>query len=328
MSNAAYPEFQKLEVDAIVELFTLDVTNLGGTTYYFHNYQVAGDGKIIFDSIEYLSLPIKITGIEVTGTGTKPHPKLVVSNVMALLSTLVSTHDDLIGAKVTRTRTLKKFLDGEPAADPAAIFPLEIFFVEQRESETPAELVFALVDPTELAGVKLPRRIMLAGPCMSLFRSDECGWVGGQVYEQNGDAIPASFQGGWVDDTTYAINETVLYWVDKKVWLSKQNTNLNNTPTAGAWWEEYYTDTGEWSDATTYTSIREVCYLISTDGIKHYFVVKAGSLDKRPPNATYWTVNECPKKESSCTNYWGALIGDPGIPYGAFPGISKLPRIF
>lgn len=79
----------------------------------------------------YQALPITAEGFELTGKGTLPRPKLAVSNIAGTISTLLTTlPEGLQGAKVTRIRTLGRYLDAvnfpgsvNPTADPYAEFP-------------------------------------------------------------------------------------------------------------------------------------------------------------------------------------------------------------
>src|SRR3546814_18403294 len=61
-------------------------------------------------------------------------------------------------AKLTRRRTLAKYLDGMPDADPDEEFPPEIWFIEQKVGETSEAVEFELASAMDFQGVQLPRR--------------------------------------------------------------------------------------------------------------------------------------------------------------------------
>ena len=73
--------------------------------------------------------------------------------------------NDLTGAKVTRIRTLAKFIDAanfadgpNATADPNAEFPQEIYVVDRKSTETREVVEFEVAAPTDLAGVRIPGR--------------------------------------------------------------------------------------------------------------------------------------------------------------------------
>ena len=77
----------------------------------------------------------------------------------------VTAGNDLTGATVTRIRTLAKFIDADnfadgvnATADPSAEFPKEIYSIDRKATETREVVEFELAAPTDLAGVRIPKR--------------------------------------------------------------------------------------------------------------------------------------------------------------------------
>ena len=183
---SAFEELAKINPSAIIELFELrlDSTLHGSSTIYrFHagsNADITGD--IVFDSQTYQRIAIKADGFEYTNTGSLPRPTLTISNlgseVTAIMLAVNATTagNDLGGAEVRRIRTLKKYLDGESAADPNVQFPQERWFVDRKASETRDAVSFELSSKFDLAGQKLPRRQIIANICQWEYRGDngEC----------------------------------------------------------------------------------------------------------------------------------------------------------
>lgn len=97
----------------LIELFTLDCTKLGGTTYRFTN-TFADGGSLSFAGLTYNCLPISVSGFETTAQGTQPRPTLTVSNVAQTLLSAVVSLGDLRGAELRRIRTQAKYLDVNP----------------------------------------------------------------------------------------------------------------------------------------------------------------------------------------------------------------------
>jgi lambda family phage minor tail protein L len=112
---------QEINPGAVIELFTLqlDATLHGSTTIYrFHNgANLNANGEVVWAGNSYLRFPIQCEGFEFTGTGTLPRPTISVSNIFGTLTAIMqnvnqtTVGNDLNGAKLTRIRTLARFLD-------------------------------------------------------------------------------------------------------------------------------------------------------------------------------------------------------------------------
>jgi lambda family phage minor tail protein L len=156
-------DVQKGWHDAIVEMFDVDlsvITNDPADIFYFTN-QVKEDGeKVQWKGNVYEPLPIISTGYDKNTNGQIAQPTLTVANVLGTFTQVVATYDDLVGAKVIRRRTLQKYLDGEPQADPLQEFPIDIFYIERKTQETALAITWLLSSILDLEGVKLPRRVI------------------------------------------------------------------------------------------------------------------------------------------------------------------------
>lgn len=197
--SSVYEELAVLAPNAIIELFqlTLDAT-LHGTsaTYYFHagvNANVTGN--IVWNGNEYVRLPIQAEGFDYASSGSLPRPTLSVANLggeisaLILLANAVTPGNDLGGAKVTRIRTLKKFLDGEAGADPHAKFPDEIWYVDRKAAETRDIVQWELASKLDMAGMMIPKRQLIANICQWQYRSAECGYTGSNYWNASDQAV-------------------------------------------------------------------------------------------------------------------------------------------
>jgi len=190
-------ELQKPNVDNIIELFQLELnTKMHGIsqTYYFHNgVSSNNDVNLIFNNIEYVRMPIEASGFEYNGKQL-PRPTLKISNILGTITTILLTlPQGLEGAKVTRIRTLRQFIDNENfkggeilledgsnilqedgtainlesginpfgTPDPTATFPDEVFFIDRKAAENRAVVEFELAASFDLQGVRLPKRQIL-----------------------------------------------------------------------------------------------------------------------------------------------------------------------
>lgn len=108
-------DIQKLEGEALVELFQLDATDIGGDIALFHRY--LQQGSIWWDGDEYHPMPIEAEGFSKT-SDQPPTPRLTVANLNGGISELCRLYDDLLGAKITRLRTFAKYLDPDSFLGP------------------------------------------------------------------------------------------------------------------------------------------------------------------------------------------------------------------
>lgn len=196
---SAFEELAKINPSAIIELFELRLDSaLHGSNdiYRWHagaNADVTGD--IVFGGETYQRIPVKTEGFEYTNTGTLPRPTLTVSNLASEITSILlvvnqtTRGNDLGGAEVRRIRTLKKYLDGESAADPNVQFPQERWFIDRKASETRDVVSFELASKFDLAGQKIPRRQVVANVCQWKYRSSECSYTGSNYFDVNGNSV-------------------------------------------------------------------------------------------------------------------------------------------
>ena len=174
VNSAVFSNLQSINPSAIIELFTLQLsTALHGanTIYRFHSgSNLNANGQIVWNGNAYLRFPIQASGFAFQ-KGQLPRPKITISNVTGLMSAILlsvnetTTGNDLTGATVTRIRTLAKFIDAvnfadgtNATADPTAEFPQEVYAIDRKSTETRELVEFELAAPTDLAGVRIPKR--------------------------------------------------------------------------------------------------------------------------------------------------------------------------
>lgn len=182
-------DLQQAALHAIVELYELDTTVVGGVDvlrFTPHGPNPLG-GDIVFGGLTYTRLPIEASGFARSGQGALPRPKLAVANVTGLVGAIA---DELIGARLTRIRTFAKYLDavnfpgGNPQADPNQVIDREIWFVDRKAMENKLMVEFELAAAFDLAGVMLPRRQFVQNVCPWRYRGPECGYTGGAVADE------------------------------------------------------------------------------------------------------------------------------------------------
>ena len=174
VNSKIFSSLQDINPSAIIELFTLQLsTALHGanTIYRFHaGSNLNANGQIVWAGNAYLRFPVQASGFAFQ-KGQLPRPKIAISNATGLISSILlsvnetTAGNDLTGATVTRIRTLAKFIDADnfadgtnATADPSAEFPKEIYSIDRKSAETRLTVEFELAAPTDLAGVRIPKR--------------------------------------------------------------------------------------------------------------------------------------------------------------------------
>ena len=176
-------ELQSENPSAIIELFELQlVQEIHGSTevYRFHSGANAYDNSdIIWNSLSYMALPVEADGFSYNGNGQLPRPKIKISNIVGVVTIILDT-TPLEGAKLTRIRTLARYIDavnfppnnvnpyGTP--DPAMELPREIYFVDRKVAENRLFVEFELVSSLDLAGVRGPKRQCISNICQWRYR--------------------------------------------------------------------------------------------------------------------------------------------------------------
>jgi lambda family phage minor tail protein L len=192
-------ELQKINPSAVIELFELALVSglhynpsspPTTTTYRFHAGTNELSGDLVWAGNTYSRFPVQADGFEYSGTGQLPTPRISVANLNGLLTLALldvnayTPGNDLINAKVTRIRTLKKYLDASnftggtnATADPYAEFPREVYFISRKTTENRNVIEWELASVFDMRGVRLPKR-QATQKCQWIYKSAECSYSG------------------------------------------------------------------------------------------------------------------------------------------------------
>lgn len=189
-------EAQKASVSNLVTLYELDMTALGITPVRRFTPMTKNGSAVSFNGNVYLPLDMESEGFEWSGVSAPPAPKVRMSNVMGLIGGLVIGGGDLVGATLTRIRTFKRFLDGEPEADGTMHLPLDVYRIERKSAHNKRFVEFELATPFDHQGRVLPARQCLRDACTHIYRryvdgafvyeKATCPYVGSTYYDQTG----------------------------------------------------------------------------------------------------------------------------------------------
>jgi lambda family phage minor tail protein L len=173
----------------VVEMFVFDSTSIGSADIirWHPGTTVAGD-PIQWQGAVYQPFPVAAEGFEISSVDKLPRPTLKASNIGGLLGAYLRSKDDAVGARITRKRTLGKYLDavnfpgGNPNADPNAHFPDEVWYIARKVNENPVYIEVELAVAFDVEGVLLPRRQVIASTCQWVYRDPEtCTYAGGAI---------------------------------------------------------------------------------------------------------------------------------------------------
>ena len=146
--------------------------------YLFHAGNNMKDSTdIIWQSNTYTRMPVKADGYKYTGKGKLPRPTITFSNLLGTITAVLqltnqtTAFSDLSGAKVTRRRTLARFLDEANfpsnvnpykvgSVDPTAELPREVYFIERKTIENRNIVQFEMVGSFDLFGVAAPKKLV------------------------------------------------------------------------------------------------------------------------------------------------------------------------
>ena len=191
-------ELQAIAPSAIVELFELQLNTAiqgNSTLYRFHAgiNLTGGNGDVVWAGNAYNKFPIEADGFEYSGNGQLPRPKIRVSNILGTITAIILT-TPLEGAKVTRIRTMARYLDAVNFAggvnpygtpDPAAEWPREVYYIDRKSTETRDVVEFELAAAFDLQGVRAPKRQCISNICQWVYRSAECSYSGTSYFTEN-----------------------------------------------------------------------------------------------------------------------------------------------
>lgn len=193
-------ESQKLNPSAILFLFALDTSSLGGPVLHFTQTS-RQSGPVTFQNITYEPVDVEFDGLETTGVGAFPTPRIRLSNTGGPVQALVNTYGDLNGCLVYRLRTYGRFLDGEPTADPNSFFGPDIYRVERKTEDSPESVEWELSTSIDQEGAQIPGRVIVKGTCLWRYRiwrpelnagaggfdysKAQCPYAGAQSYDIN-----------------------------------------------------------------------------------------------------------------------------------------------
>ncbi|MCW2254095.1 lambda family phage minor tail protein L [Providencia alcalifaciens] len=173
-------------VTAILDLFELDLQNLGGDIIRFYGGVNENYENLIWQNKEYQAYPIKAEGFELKTAGTSAKPTLTVSNLFGFVTGLNNDFNDIVGAKLKRRQVPATALDavnfksGNPDANPT-LEAISWYIIDEMTEETFEQVTYVLASPSESDIAIIPARTILADICTWVYRGEGCRYDGKPV---------------------------------------------------------------------------------------------------------------------------------------------------
>lgn len=187
-------ELSKLEQNAMIELFEVDLRNLkdkdgmNGELFRFYAGTNEMMQPIVWQGHTYEAFGVKASGFSLSGQGPSNRPELTLANINGFITGLVQRVDQCLGGIVRRRQVYMQYLDavnfaeGNRQADPSQEV-LSYFVIEQLSTLKRDVAVFTLALPTETDNALISARTITV-QCGWLYRSAECGYTGPPVADE------------------------------------------------------------------------------------------------------------------------------------------------
>jgi lambda family phage minor tail protein L len=310
-------ELIKLTPTAIISLFEIDFTDIAidlgvnlfstGTVFRFHNTKSLLSTTITWRGLRYVGAPIQAEGFELSYSGSPPTPTISITSseegipAIAQIKDSIRSIGDLIGAKVTRYRTMAKFLLEK---DETVEFPPDIYFVSRKSKENKFILEYELASILDIDDIVLPRRIVSIKRCPFRYRGIGCFYDCKKNLKNDADfyASEECSPNDWKEDTQLVkpvatINDVLITDVISDVTLKPRDAyDLNAQYSRGDY------------------------FYINKDNVNYYYVVLKSALGVPPPNDEYYIPDQCSKSVFGCSLRWG---NSESIPFGGFPSVKS-----
>lgn len=181
-------DLQSLTPGTIVDMYEMDASAYGLGILRYSAFANEKGLDIVWQGNVYVRFPISVEGYKKSSSGTLPRPTMTIGNVGGLISPLLRSRNSLLGSKVTRRRTLVKYLDAtnfvsgvNASADINTHFPDEVYYVDRKAGENPETVTLELAVAWDVTGVKLPLRQVIRDTCQWEYRGHYCGYTGPAV---------------------------------------------------------------------------------------------------------------------------------------------------
>jgi len=223
----AIKELQSLEEESgLVTLYELALDADGSSRAYFtrgEDTDLTNIQMYDYDTNSQLNtydaIPVEAEGFEVKSKGAAARPVITFANILSTFGDALGslTPDDLIGKKLYRRKTLRKYLkDGSAdtgSGNTPVEFPRQIFIIDRIEQESAIEISFELTTPFDVEGLGLPYRVIGNNACSWVYQGASPNKInnstdnGGCTWSEESKLIMTNGSGTDVTHTVYVTQD-------------------------------------------------------------------------------------------------------------------------
>ena len=138
---------------------------------------------------DYNPMPMIIDGLELQADGASSRPAFTIANIGSILQAELGDfkNDDLIGQRLIRRQTLRKYLaGGAQDASPPIEFPTQEYIIDRIGAENNISITFEVAAPFDLENIQIPRRIVVGKYCSWKYQGYDAGLGGGCTWNLDG----------------------------------------------------------------------------------------------------------------------------------------------
>jgi len=308
---------------------------------------------------DYIPMPMVIDGLEIQADGASSRPAFTIANIGSLFQTELGNfkNDDLIGQRIKRRQTLRKYLvGGAQDASPPIEFSTQEYIIDRVADENSISITYEVATPFDLENIQIPRRIVVGKYCSWKYQGHASGKGGGCTWNTDGavnydgdgtvrahkayfdfDDKPLVLAETFADYVASTAYTTVSYVTHAgKFWVCTVAGTGNTPSITSSFWKEVR-KWAEWSSGSSYALGTLVRYNGVTIWKATAGTVPAGQI----PTGTspYWVREEiCGKTLQSCKARYGfkpSVLTSANqkpegstnlaarLPFGSFPGTMK-----
>jgi lambda family phage minor tail protein L len=235
MTNLIATDVQGQEIGSLIDLFELELPD--GSILYFHpglesdltTVQFRENVAPGYAIKTYTAFPMMIDGLDISAEGAINRPSFTVANVGTTFKGVLGSYKnkDLIGQRVTRRQTLKKYLVGESPdlSSPPKELNKVTYVIDRISSENNITITFEVSAIYDLEGITLPRRLMVGKFCSWMYQGYHvygkggCTWATDSIRETEGNAGALT-----AHNVFFNIEDNPLV---SQTWLSANATTYN-----------------------------------------------------------------------------------------------------
>jgi len=138
---------------------------------------------------DYIPMPMVIDGLEIQADGASSRPAFTIANIGSLFQTELGNfkNDDLIGQRIKRRQTLRKYLvGGAQDASPPIEFSTQEYIIDRVADENSISITYEVATPFDLENIQIPRRIVVGKYCSWKYQGHASGKGGGCTWNTDG----------------------------------------------------------------------------------------------------------------------------------------------